>query len=278
LSWSLNPASLPTMMMPSSGYQSEVGQIPTNESPTLLTGLKSKSSSISNGFHSDASSADDDNQSTTSNGSSSGVGHNVPSQSQIVRQKTVPVKESESSCAVGGETPGNNGNFQSPSNFQRGGQLTNSMRRKIALSKGLRSPTPNGGGGVDFKKTSEESLDDLGVGDEDWEDDVDGKDDQRSSSSSSGVFLVRRDSKRFSFKGKDGAVIDRVVEGLFVESKNPNPNGTLRRIKAPLNLTGDDDDGGDEDISLSSPEPASFGDDSSGEFLFFTFLFCTFIA
>jgi prune family protein 2 len=59
----------------------------------------------------------------------------------------------------------------------------------------------------------------------------------------SGVYLVRRDSKRFNSKDSE-----RIVQGLFVESSNKN--GTLKRIKVPLHLGDEEDELYSRDSSL----------------------------
>ncbi|OXA56243.1 Protein prune 2 [Folsomia candida] len=237
LSWSLNPASLPSPI----NNRSNNNDVGNNKIPPKSDdggGLKSKSSSMSNGFHSDASSScDDDTHSTSSNST----------------PKTEPADfddEGKGGSESGIESPSPTSDL-----LQRATPLTASMRRRIALSKGIRTPSLD-----DARTTTHEDDDDdmdevdLGVGDEDWEDD-DNSNSRTTSNNSNGTCLVRSDSKRFSFKGKDGQVIavDRVVEGVFVESMNSNPKGTLRRVKVPLNLSSEDPD----ELEMSSPEPTS---------------------
>lgn len=294
LSWSINEASLPYMPPPSmentngskannnsssNDSSSEVahnklnaeklGDVDGTDLGLIENGLKSgsKSSSMSNGFHSDASTSEDDLQSNDDAASSTSSSRlEVPNDedndhlnsssdcNSANNKRMVPVKDQYSESERNGGRLSVDNIDINHSTFQRGTSLSNSLRRKISLGRDTpKSPSricysPDGGSSVK-RGNSQESLEtDLGVCEDDWEDEE--EDTHSKKSSSSGVVLVRRDSKRFSFKGKDGHV-DRVVEGLFVESKNPNPNGTLRRIRAPLNLTEDLDDG------LDSPEGSS---------------------
>lgn len=287
LSWSITEASLP--YMPSSAENKNNND--TSEDTTSVeeqknklnvddadrtdlglieNGLKpgSKSSSMSNGFHSDASTSEDDLQSNDDAASSTSSSRlEVPNDedndhlssnecNSANNKRMVPVKDK-----YAGISDSNNGTVlgdnldKSHSSFERGTPLSNSLRRKISPGRDTpKSPSricysPDGSSSVK-RGNSQESLEtDLGVCEDDWEDEE--EDTRSKKSSSSGVVLVRRDSKRFSIRSKDGQV-ERIVEGLFVESKNPNPNGTLRRIRAPLNLTEDLGDDG-----LDSPEESS---------------------
>ncbi len=275
LSWSLNPASLPpsSLLVTNNNAatpkpkESNKKNSDNNDEEISGEGLKSKSSSMSNGFHSDAS---DDNDSTTSSSginTSSGGGSkksssSVNSSSRDFDDDSHPGSHGGSESGIESPSPTAQLQPQSSSLLQRGTPLTNSMRRRIAVSKGVRNPQE------DQEQENNDDNDilndmdeiDLGVGDEDWEDDQnDGNSNNRPTSKASnnstrdnGTCLLRRDSKRFSFKGKDGQPIDRVVEGLFVESMNSNPKGTLRKIKAPLNLTADNYN---DELEMSSPSP-----------------------
>lgn len=305
LSWTLNEASLPYMPPginsnssdPSIHHQNKLnveqleedGEDDQENESSLIdrtdlgiieNGLKpgSKSSSLSNGFHSDASEDDmqsnDDTASSTSSSrlevpndednemrcSSSNSSTNNDNHSTTSANKRMgPANEKYSS---GNHTAENNSTSDNPDAFH-----------DVPLRKARRvlpnSPTRSSDGDSSVRRgNSQESLEtDLGVCEDDWEDDED--DTNSKKSSSSGVVLVRRDSKRCSFKGKDGQV-DRIVEGLFVESKNPNPNGTLRRIRAPLNLTEDID--GDDGLEGSSLGDEKKKDEEEGSYSMVVFV------
>ena len=225
LSWSLNEASLPPYDL-------------SLQNPDLMNrganmnsedALQSKTSSISNGFHSRNTSDNSDDEATT-------PASTKPS-------TPLPFK-----------------------NFERGIAQTASFRRRIALAKSLADEmatlpkqiesTQDDDEESHFGKNlklapdsgpslwkSLESLDDLDI-----EDDIEsgtgsGGSSEKNSTfngdagddADSKVFLVRRDSKRFSKKDKD----DRVIQGLFVESKNTSNNGTLKRIRVPLQFSED---------------------------------------
>ncbi|ODN02216.1 Protein prune 2 [Orchesella cincta] len=285
LSWSINEASLPYITPGNNNSSSNVEQqnklnvekqedtessLERTDLTMIENSLKpgSKSSSMSNGFHSDASTSEDDmhsNDDAASSTSSSRLevpndedGEHLNGDSNSANsKKMVPVKDKYSETTEDGNNSSSTNLSEKHAGFQRGAPMTNSFRRKISIGRDTpKSPSricysPDGSSSVK-RGNSQESLEtDLGVCEDDWEEDEDDNINRSSKSPSSGVVLVRRDSKRFSFKNKDGQV-ERVVEGLFVESKNPNPNGTLRRIRAPLNLTEDIGDDG-----LESPEGSS---------------------
>ncbi|CAG7828700.1 unnamed protein product, partial [Allacma fusca] len=137
--------------------------------------------------------------------------------------------------------------------FQRGTNVTNSFRRKISLGKHITSEdlpqkyvednsepmsNPTSLKSKEAHWKSLESLDDLDV-----EDEIDSKQDSENGDDDAPkMILVRRDSKRFN-KGD----AERVIQGFFIESKNTS-NGTLRRIKVPLNIDEFADTSGDKSL------------------------------
>jgi hypothetical protein len=218
--------------------------------------VRSKTSSISNGFHSrNTSDASDD--------------ETIPSTKRITPD---PLK-----------------------NFERGGVQTASFRRRIALAKSLaadmasipkQSESPDDpeeeAPGIARKPSklapdsgpslwkSLESLDDMDI-----EDEIElgsGESSERNSTTcgdeaDSKVYLVRRDSKRFSGRGKEG----RVIQGLFIESKNTSNNGTLKRIRVPLQFS---EDGTAQDFDF---EGEVGKEETEGKICFFWFIYLFFI-
>jgi len=252
LSWPMNESSLPPYDLSLIPPTNQNLRFRPQQEPVRGCD-NSKTSSISNGFHSrNTSDASDDEVSTTS----------TPNYAKSGRSSS------------GFDTPDSAAPPTLQNNsFERGGVQTASFRRRIALAKSLAaemegglqrtedddeynsislSPSPTGRnhqgsraqdphhhGGLNPTDVwrSLESLNDLEI-----EDDIDSV-----CSGTDELFLVRRDSKRFN---KNSGSEERVIQGLFVESKmGRTNNGTLTRVRVPLNLSQEDVDGGDSDLS-----------------------------
>jgi len=258
LSWSLNEASLPTIPLTSDTGDnnrrkgtSESGHISPREGKLL----ESKSSSLSHGFHSDASLDSDDTQSNNENddvSSSVSCGSAMSSNGHHPRN-SVPIITTDDDL--------NN----SRSSSGASSSASNSAIKKVVPVKDRKSSgnslNHNGSNGSGDNNTNN-VIDDLGLGF--TNNDVEWDDEGNDPLNNGGIYLARRDSKRCSRKKgvKNVDENERVIEGLFVESKNPNPKGTLRRIKVPMNLAQDEDEAETyEHLSLESPVDSSLTDD-----------------